>query len=86
MSAAALRRVANLPIFAKLLLAPAVSILLLSLIVPMSLYAIDSQSALLTRLTTVEAERHDAYRRPGARTAGGQQPAQPPDRTAQQQR
>jgi len=51
------RRLANLPIFAKLLLAPVVSILLLSLIVPMSLYAIGRQSALLTRLTTVAAER-----------------------------
>jgi methyl-accepting chemotaxis protein len=54
---AALRRVANLPVFAKLLLAPAVSILLLSLIVPMSLRAIGRQSALLTQLTTVEIER-----------------------------
>src|ERR1700722_14307184 len=54
------RAVANLPIIAKLVLAPAVSILLLSLMVPMSLHAINSQSALLTRLTTVEAEKHAA--------------------------
>ncbi len=58
MLASARRGVANLPIVAKLLLAPSVSILLLSLIVPMSLHAIRSQSTLLTRLTTVEAERH----------------------------
>src|SRR5450631_623930 len=54
------RAIANLPIIAKLLLAPAVSILLLSLMVPMSLHAINSQSALLTRLTTVEADKHAA--------------------------
>jgi methyl-accepting chemotaxis protein len=54
------RAIANLPIIAKLVLAPAVSILLLSLMVPMSLHAINSQSALLTRLTTVEAEKHAA--------------------------
>jgi methyl-accepting chemotaxis protein len=53
------RSVANRPIIAKLLLAPAVSIVLLSLMVPMSLYAISRQSVLLTRLTTVEAERDD---------------------------
>ena len=58
MFATVLRRVANLPIVAKLLLAPSVSILLLSLIVPMSLHAIGRQSVLLTRLTTVAAERH----------------------------
>jgi methyl-accepting chemotaxis protein len=52
------RVIANLPIIAKLVLAPAVSILLLSLMVPMSLHAINSQSALLTRLTTVEADKH----------------------------
>jgi methyl-accepting chemotaxis protein len=52
------RAIANLPIIAKLVLAPAVSILLLSLMVPMSLRAINSQSALLTRLTTVDAEKH----------------------------
>jgi hypothetical protein len=54
------RAIANLPIIAKLVLAPAVSIILLSLMVPMSLHAINSQSALLTQLTTVEAEKHAA--------------------------
>jgi methyl-accepting chemotaxis protein len=58
MFASVRRSVANLPIIAKLLLAPSVSILLLSLIVPMSLLAIGRQSTLLTRLTTVEAEQH----------------------------
>ena len=54
------RVIADLPIIAKLLLAPVVSVLLLSLMVPISLHAIDSQSRLLTRLTTVEAEKHAA--------------------------
>jgi len=51
------RRIANMRIGVKLLLAPALCTLLLSSLVPMSLYAIGKQSALLTRLTTLEANK-----------------------------
>jgi len=51
------RRIANMRIGVKLLLAPALCTLVLSSLVPMSLYAIGTQSALLTRLTTSEADR-----------------------------
>ncbi len=54
------RVIANLPMIAKLLLAPAVTVVLLSLMVPMSLHAINRQSVLLARLTTEEAEKHAA--------------------------
>ena len=51
------RRIANMRIGVKLLLAPALCTLILSSLVPMSLYAIGTQSALLTRLTTSEANK-----------------------------
>src|SRR5258708_27258299 len=60
MSVSTGRAIANLPIIAKLVLAPAVSILLLSLMVPMALHAINSQSVLLTGLSTLEADKHAA--------------------------
>ncbi len=56
--ASGLRRITNLPMAVKQLRVPVISIVLLSLIVPMSLYAIGRKSTRLTRLTTVEAERH----------------------------
>jgi methyl-accepting chemotaxis protein len=51
------RRIANMRIGVKLLLAPGLCTLVLSSSVPMSLYAIGTQSALLTRLTTSEANK-----------------------------
>jgi methyl-accepting chemotaxis protein len=51
------RRIANMRIGVKLLLAPVLCTLVLSSLVPMSLYAIGTQSALLARLTTSEVNK-----------------------------
>jgi methyl-accepting chemotaxis protein len=51
------RRIANAPIVVKLLIAPAICTLVLSPLVPMAWYAVNTQSALLQRLTTTEAEK-----------------------------
>jgi methyl-accepting chemotaxis protein len=57
MLTAVIRRIAKMRIGVKLLLAPGLCTLVLSSLVPMSLYAIGTQSALLTRLTTSEASK-----------------------------
>jgi len=54
------RRVANMRIRAKLLIAPTVCICVLSSLVPMALYAISTQSSLLKRLATTEADKQAA--------------------------
>jgi methyl-accepting chemotaxis protein len=51
------RRIANAPIVVKLLIAPAICTLVLSPLVPMAWYAVNTQSVLLQRLTTTEAEK-----------------------------
>jgi CHASE3 domain sensor protein len=51
------RRIANAPIVVKLLIAPLICTLVLSPLVPMAWYAVNTQSALLQRLTTTEAEK-----------------------------
>jgi methyl-accepting chemotaxis protein len=57
MASGVVQRIANAPIVVKLLIAPVICTLVLSPLVPMAWYAINTQSALLQRLTTTEAEK-----------------------------
>ena len=78
------RWTANIRITRKLLIAPGVAIVLLSLMAPLALKSLDDQARLIERFTTVEMEKSATIAFAGAGGSGSQRRSQPHHRAGRQ--